>query len=312
MLAIERGVDKVVLTGSAETGAQVLASLAPHLTPATMELSGCDAAFVRPDAHPELVVSALAFSLRLNGGATCIAPRRVFVYSPLAQPLEYRLANRVRELGPFVVDPGAFALAQQLVHQACQQGARLLCGGFEGDTRMRPVVLADVTPEMTLLRTDVFAPVLSLMRVEDDAAALNAAAHCPYALGAVVFGQEKAARELAVQMRVGVMLINDVIVPTADPRLPFGGLGRSGFGVTRGAEGLLEMTTVKALSVRRGHWRPHYDPPHPGYADLFRAYLQAVHSASWRSRCSAIRTGFRALTQRPRPKRHRELIEGNG
>ena len=106
--AIERGVDKVVLTGSTETGRKVLASLAPHLTPATMELSGSDAAFVRPDANLQLVVSALAFSLRLNGGATCIASRQVFVYPALAPTLERRLADRVGDLGPFNVEPSAF------------------------------------------------------------------------------------------------------------------------------------------------------------------------------------------------------------
>jgi delta 1-pyrroline-5-carboxylate dehydrogenase len=133
--------------------------------------------------------------------------------------------------------------------------------------------------------------------------ALQANACCPYALGAVVFGREKTARELAAKVRAGVVLINDVIVPTADPRLPFGGLGRSGYGVTRGAEGLLEMTAMKALSVRRGHWRPHYEPPHPAHADLFRAYIQAVHSASWRQRVAAIGAGLRTLIQLPRPKR---------
>ena len=305
MQAMEHGVvNKVVFTGSAETGAKVLTALAPHLTPATMELSGCDAAFVRPDANLEGVVSALAFSLRWNGGATCIAPRRVFVYPPLAPTLEHRLAERVRELGPFfAVGASAFEGAQQGVRQACQSGARLLCGGFEGDGRMRPVLLADVTPDMAIVRTDVFAPVLSLMRVADDTTALQANACCPYALGAVVFGREKTARELAAKVRAGVVLINDVIVPTADPRLPFGGLGRSGYGVTRGAEGLLEMTAIKALSVRRGHWRPHYEPPHPAHADLFRAYIQAVHSASWRQRVAAIGAGLRTLTQLPRPKR---------
>ncbi len=303
MQAIEWGVDKVVLTGSAETGTKVLAALAPQLTPAIMELSGCDAAFVRPDAELELVVSALEFSFRLNGGATCIAPRRVFVPPSLAPTLESRLAERVRHLGPFDVAPHAGALARQLVQQACESGARLLSGGFEEDARMRPVILADVTPEMAVLRTEVFAPVLSLMRVADDTAALEAASCCPYALGAVVFGQEKTARELAARVRAGVVLINDVIVPTADARFPFGGLGRSGYGVTRGAEGLLEMTAIKALSVRRGHWRPHYDPPHPGHEDLFRAYIQAVHGAAWRQRLAAMGAGLRTLTQLPRPKR---------
>ena len=87
-LAIATGVDKVLLTGSVGTGAAVLAELAPHLTPATLELSGCDAAFVRDDADLELAARALVFSLRLNAGATCIAPRRVFVARSVMGVLE--------------------------------------------------------------------------------------------------------------------------------------------------------------------------------------------------------------------------------
>ncbi len=295
--AIACGVDKVVLTGSAASGTEVLTSLAPHLTPATMELSGCDAAFVRADAELALVAPALEFSLRLNGGATCIASRRVFVHQTLAQELESRLIHRVESLPPVAVGARVWQEARELVQQACEDGARLICGGFEDGDCMRPVVLADVTPEMAVLRADVFAPLLSLVRVADDTMALKAADRCPYALGAVVFGREADARAMVMQVRAGVVVINDVIVPTADPRLPFGGLGRSGYGVTRGAEGLVEMTTVKSVAVRRGRWRPHYDPPQTGHEALFRAYIQAVHGASWRQRFSALRSGLQALTQ---------------
>ena len=77
--AIAAGVDKVFLTGSAATGTAVLYQLAAHLTPAVMELSGCDAVFVLPGAEVERTVAALAFGLRLNGSATCMAPRRLFL-----------------------------------------------------------------------------------------------------------------------------------------------------------------------------------------------------------------------------------------
>ena len=66
---------------------------------------------------------------------------------------------------------------------------------------------------------------------------------------------------MARRVRAGSVCVNDLIVPTADPRLPFGGRGRSGFGVTRGAEGLLEMTVPKAISVRTGSFRPHLAAP---------------------------------------------------
>ena len=82
---------------------------------------------------------------------------------------------------------------------------------------------------------------------------------CPYALGASVFGPPADAYALAARLDAGSVCVNDLIMPTADPRLPFGGRHQSGFGVTRGAEGLLEMTLVKTVSIRRFGPRPHLD-----------------------------------------------------
>jgi acyl-CoA reductase-like NAD-dependent aldehyde dehydrogenase len=296
--AIATGVDKVLLTGSAATGATVLTMLAPHLTPAVLELSGCDAAFVRADADLELVVRALTFSLRLNGGATCIAPRRVFVARPLAAALESGLVRAVQAMAPCTVAPAATTLVRELVAEACDQGARYLAGDFLSDYAMTPVLVADATPAMRLLQADVFAPVLALIPVHDDDDALAAAAPCPYALGATVFGRDQAARALAQRVPAGVVVVNDVIVPTADPRLPFGGRGQSGFGVTRGAAGLLELTCMKAVAIRHGRWRPHYAPPLAQDEALFRAYIAAAHSASFRERLVAGLTCLRVLGQR--------------
>ena len=92
------------------------------------------------------------------------------------------------------------------------------------------------TPAMLAMRGDIFAPVLSLMRTSDLGEALAANGACPYALTAAIFGPEAEARRLAGRLRVGNVLINDIVIPTVDPRVAFGGRGRSGFGVTRGAE----------------------------------------------------------------------------
>ena len=91
--AIEARPDKVLFTGSAATGEKILAQLALHLIPATMELSGCDAVIVRADADLDLTVKALTFGLMLNNGATCMAPKRVFVHRSIVTELEGRLAN---------------------------------------------------------------------------------------------------------------------------------------------------------------------------------------------------------------------------
>jgi len=285
--AIAAGVDKVVLTGSAPSGQAVLADLAPRLVPATMELSGCDAVFIQADADLDLVVSALTFGMRLNDGRTCIGPHRVLVHASLATDLEERLAPLAAGLELCDPDPAATKLARTLAREAVAAGARLVAGSLDDAQPYRPIVLADASPAMRLLQEDLFAPVLALVSVESDEAALAANAACPYALGATVFGAKAAATALARRIPAGCVVVNDMVAPTADPRLPFGGRGRSGFGVTRGAEGLLEMTTLKAIAIPRGWWRMHFDDPHPLNGPLLAACVAAAHAGSIRARLKA-------------------------
>ncbi len=284
--AIALGVDKVVFTGSATIGEAVLAQCAQTLTPGTVELSGCDAMFVRADAEIDLVVRAIQFGLRLNNGATCIAPRRVFVHRTLATELEERLRAAALESSTIV-----HAQLSQCVTEALFNGADLIRGSIQSNGRVLsvPLIVGSVKPSMRLTREDIFAPVLSLITVADDAEALAFAAQCPYSLGTTIFSRDEvAANALATQVRSGVVAINDLIVPTADPRLPFGGRGRSGFGVTRGQEGLLEMTVPKVISIRRGRSHPHLDEPESGDEKMFTNYIRAVHGGTWRHRLTAI------------------------
>ncbi len=154
---------------------------------------------------------------------------------------------------------------------------------------------------MRIVSEDLFAPVLSLITVADDAEALAFSRECPYSLGATIFSRDLAAAEtLARKVRAGVVVINDLIVPTADPRLTFGGRARSGFGTTRGAEGLLEMTVPKIVSVRRGKSRPHLEEPQRGDAEMFDAYIRAAYGHGWRKRFAAVLEAFRAIRKRSR------------
>ncbi|MBY6263756.1 aldehyde dehydrogenase family protein [Azospirillum sp. 412522] len=298
--AIEGGIDRLVLTGSADTGRAVAERLARHLVPSTMELSGNDAVFVLPGADVEQVARALAFGLRLNGSATCIAPRRVFVPRGMAAELEAALLRHVGAIPPIPVPLPARRRLAALARDAVMEGARALAPlPREEVPAMAPLVLADATPAMALLREEVFAPVLSLVRVCDVEEALEAAAGSPYALGASIFGPVAEARELAARIDAGTVTINDLIVPTADPRLPFGGRHASGWGVTRGAEGLLEMTQVKTVAIRNGRLRPHFDPPHAGDEALMLAALRLFHGGPG-TRAGALRRLVQTLRGRSR------------
>ena len=235
-MAIAARPDKVLFTGSAAVGEKVLFQLAPQLTPATMELSGCDAAIVRADADLDLVVKALKFSLALNDGATCMAPKRVFVSAARATELEGRLAEAMR---PTTITLPLSPALKASFDDLLSHGAHFIAGGLVGDQSVRlPAVLGGVSPASKFLHEDVFAPVVALVTVADDHESVLRTNDCPYALGVSIFTQDEAvARELAGRVNAGVVTINDLLLPTADARLPFGGRNRSGFGSTRGAEG---------------------------------------------------------------------------
>ncbi|MEM1062099.1 MAG: aldehyde dehydrogenase family protein, partial [Planctomycetota bacterium] len=184
-------------------------------------------------------------------------------------------------------------------------GASLAAGSIDdGDpATVMPHLLLDVSPDAELVRSDVFAPVLSVMPVADDRAALAADGNCPYALGATVFGREDAARELAACVDAGCVVINDFLIPTADPRVAFGGRGESGFGVTRGGEGLREMTRPKTVLVQKSSWRPHLDPPTPGHEDFFKNYLRWQHAENASDRRAGMFAFLREVYAQWRAKR---------
>jgi len=292
--AIAAGVDKVFLTGSASTGTAVLTELAAHRTPAVMELSGCDAVFVLPGAAVDRVAAALTFGLRLNGSATCMAPRRLFLVGD-HPGLVPAMLDKFKALPAVILPARTQSQLEELLEDAQRQGGSLLMNGSVAELRF--AVISRATPGMRIAQSDIFAPVLSIFDLPDTEAAVAAHAPCPYALTAAIFGPESEARDLAARLPVGTVLINDLIVATADPRVSFGGRKASGFGVTRGREGLLEMTALKTVVVQHSSDLRAYRPTTPDHEPFFAAYLEAVHSGSWRARWHGLRRLFRVASK---------------
>lgn len=245
--AIAAGVDRVVLTGSANTGRAVLAQLAPLLVPATVELSGRDPLVVLPGADLDLAARAITFGLAFNAGRTCIAPRRVIVTTADRAALLGHLSQRLATATVLPASTELLERGRAIVAQAGQPvfGRADLLGGHS----MAPLLVEAGAGE-SWVHEDLFLPLAALVVVADPAAALAAANAGGYALGASVFGPPFEAAAFAQSLRAGCVVVNDIIVPTADPRLPFGGSGESGFGTTRGAEGLLELTRPQAIVAR--------------------------------------------------------------
>ena len=294
---VAEGVDKVFFTGSAAAGRAVLRDLAQSLTPAVVELSGCDAVVVLPGADLGRVVKALAFGMRLNGSATCMAPRRVLLVDMDAAERETflgRLQQALAEVPGVALGAGVRSQLRDLLREAVDGGATVV--GDAGADRVRPIVVLGTRPEMEMASADLFAPVLMIL--DTTASEISEVVEAsPLALTVSIFGPERQARKLADQVTAGTVLINDLIVPTADPRLPFGGRRGSGFGVTRGREGLLEMTAVKVVSVQRGKSTRHFEPTGEAHAELFHGLASAAHAGSWTERWSGLRQIFAAANR---------------
>ena len=316
--AIEIGVDKVIMTGSSRSGRTVLRTLAESLTPSVMELSGCDAMYVLPGADMHRVCDLLVFGLRLNGGATCMAPRRIFVPKKSSEVfhrlLAQRLENPAQRSWTTKLSSQTYHQLWEGVEEAIAKGARI----FSGDLQRKPhaseedaptmvesghLVLTDVSTEMRLCSADIFAPLAMIVPVEDWSDALRADSRCPYALTASIFGPMEDALRLMKFVSAGFITINDLIVPTADPRLPFGGRGESGYGVTRGNEGLLEMTYPKVVSARLGSWLPHSKLPEASDQELLDGLLQFSHHKDFKARMQGLLQTVRAaISQRKSSK----------
>ena len=286
---LERGADKVVFTGSSESGRAVLTQLAATVTPSVMELSGADAVVVTPGASLQGVAKAVAFGLRLNGGAVCMSPRRLFATHATMAALRPLMDAELEKLPPVALDIRMAGRLRALVDDAVREGA--VVRGTVQSNAQRPLVVDGARATMAIACSDIFAPVISLIETESLLHLTELYEECPYALTLAIFcapQEKKKALALARELRAGTVLINDVIAPTVDPRVPFGGRGASGYGVTRGAEGLLEMTAVKTLLVRRGGVMLHLDATRDVDMPMFSGAIEAMHGKGWSRRWRAL------------------------
>jgi acyl-CoA reductase-like NAD-dependent aldehyde dehydrogenase len=287
-------IDHIVFTGSSITGRKLAETLGRRLISSTMELSGCDAMFVLEDANIDMAARAAWFGSTVNRGQTCIAARRAIVHRSVYQPFIEALKSLSSNAAPMPLAlPSQVQQADRLVRDAQAQGATVLETGpnrqknGEADGCL-PTIVVDAKPDMSICQEASFAPLLSVLPFDTVDEALQMDAQCPYALGSSVFtGTPERGLRMAAHLRAGLVAVNDVVVPIAHPATPFGGRGESGWGVTQGPEGLLEMTIPQVVSVRGGSFRPHYGaatgtPPMP--AEGFKGLLQWSHGATFGKR----------------------------
>ena len=264
--AIVGGVDMLSFTGSPVTGRRVAAAAAERLVPTVLELGGKDAMVVLDDADLRRAARAAVWGAMVNAGQTCVAVERVYAVSSIHD----RFLNEVLELvdslsagtgdatdiGP-ITHPNQVTVIERHLAEATAAGARIVRGGGSRDAALgcawiEPTVVIDVDHTMAMMREETFGPVLAVMRVPDEATALELANDSTFGLhGSVWSKDEQRALNFAKRMRTGSVAVNDVIANIYIPSLPFGGVGESGYGSNVGPEGLRAYCYQQTITSNR-------------------------------------------------------------
>ncbi|HSH40338.1 MAG TPA: NAD-dependent succinate-semialdehyde dehydrogenase [Chthoniobacterales bacterium] len=255
-------VKAVTLTGSERAGAEVASAAARQIKKAVLELGGSDPFIVMPTANFDAAVAAAVKSRTINTGQSCIAAKRfittdatseAFVAEFVAQMRALKIGDPLdpeTEIGPLANEQILRSVHAQ-VHATVSAGARLLTGGKRVDlpgSFYEPTVLADVPQNSPAAREEIFGPVAAIFRVRDASEAIAVANDTPFGLGATAWTNDPAEQELfASEIESGMVFINGMVA--SDPRLPFGGVKRSGFGRELGAEGIREFVNAKTVVI---------------------------------------------------------------
>jgi succinate-semialdehyde dehydrogenase/glutarate-semialdehyde dehydrogenase len=253
----------VTLTGSEPAGASVASAAARVIKKSVLELGGSDPFVVMPSAHLDAAVGTAVTARCINNGQSCIAAKRFIVHDRIYDRFERELVRRMQALrvgDPMdpATDVGPLATRAELekltaqVNAAVKDGAKVLLGGKPAGGAgfyYPPTVLAGVPRSSPSYREELFGPVAVLHRVKDLAEAIAVANDVPFGLGSSVWTNDEAERRRFVDdLEAGATFVNAMVA--SDPRLPFGGVKRSGYGRELSRDGIREFVNVKTVVVQ--------------------------------------------------------------
>ena len=250
----------VAVTGGTVAGQSVAAEAGRALKKVILELGGSDPFIVLADADLDKAVDAAATGRMVNAGQVCISAKRIIVERPIYEEFTAKLARRVAGfkvgdptdpdtfVGPMAKE-GALLDVDDQVKRSIAEGAELLTGGHRipgPGSYYAPTVLAGVTETMTAFKEEIFGPVATVIAAEDAEDALAKANNSEFGLSAAIWtGDNAKAREMARKIDAGGVFINGLSV--SDPRIPIGGVKKSGFGRELSYLGVHEFTNIQAV-----------------------------------------------------------------
>ncbi|PTX63079.1 succinate-semialdehyde dehydrogenase/glutarate-semialdehyde dehydrogenase [Kordia periserrulae] len=255
-------VKAVTLTGSEPAGRSVASIAGKNLKKTVMELGGSDAYIILEDADLEEATDLAVFGRLQNNGQTCIAAKRFVVVEDIYEDFLEKFTEKMQSkkmgeptdedvyFGPMARVDLRNELHEQ-VEKSISQGARLVIGGEIPNRKgayYPATILAEVAPGMEGFDNELFGPVASVIKANDEAHAIELANNSNFGLGSgVITGNKERGEKVALQLEAGNSFVNKLVV--SDPRLPFGGIKNSGYGRELSGYGIREFTNTKSVWV---------------------------------------------------------------
>ena len=256
-------ISAVTLTGSERAGSIVASLAGKAIKKSILELGGSDPFIVLADADIETAAHTGARARLQNAGQSCIAAKRFIVARQKEKQFTELLATRFKEMvvgdgmdettdiGPLASEKMLEGLQRQ-VTESVALGAKIVCGGKRIDRAgyfYEPTILTNVKQGMPVVDEEVFGPVAAVIAVRDEEEAIKVANDTPYGLGASLWTKNIAkAKRIIPRIESGSVFVNDMV--KSDPRLPFGGVKKSGYGRELSGFGLREFTNIKTVYIK--------------------------------------------------------------
>jgi acyl-CoA reductase-like NAD-dependent aldehyde dehydrogenase len=250
----------VTFTGSVAAGAKVAQRATSQIKKCVLELGGSDPFIVCEDADIEKAANGAVKGRFINCGQSCIASKRFIVVKKFANEFIEKFvqgAEKLKvgdplsddtDLGPLVNASGLKTIDSQ-VKDSVKDGAEILTGGEQIKSKgyfYKPTVLRNVSPKMRVAQEEVFGPVAPIMVADDDMQAIKLANDSQYGLGASIWTEDlDRAEKLSRMVQSGIVSVNNIVA--SDPRVPFGGVKKSGFGRELSRYGMLEFVNIKSV-----------------------------------------------------------------